>query len=132
MWSVNHSFHKKNENDFFTWVSLGLYLLWSVNHSFHKRNENDLSTWFSLGILLFCSVYHCLPHFSQDKPKLKEDYHHSTNMSSKYVLALFCLNVATFCAGCYVLIVEEIIDHVLKENIWNEKKSCWVVRLIFK
>ena len=52
-----------------------------------------------------------------DKPKLKEDYHHSTSMSSKYVLALFCLNVETFCAGCYVLIVEEIIDHDLKENI---------------
>ena len=25
---------------------------------------------------------------NSDKPKLKEDYHHSTNMSSKYVLAL--------------------------------------------
>ena len=56
--NVYHSFHKRNENYFFTWVSLGIYLLWSVSHSFHKRNENYFSTWVSLGILLLCSVYH--------------------------------------------------------------------------
>ena len=70
LWSVNHSFHKRNENDFFTWVSLGLYLLWSVNHSFHKRNENDFSTWFSLGILLFCSVYHIFHKINQNWKKI--------------------------------------------------------------
>ena len=51
-------FHKRKENDFFTWVSLGIYLLWSVSHSFHRRNKNDFCTWVSLGILLLCSVYH--------------------------------------------------------------------------
>ena len=69
LWSVNHSFHKRNENDFSTWVSLGLYLLWSVNHSFHKRNENDFSTWFSLGILLLSSVYHIFHKINQNWKK---------------------------------------------------------------
>ena len=53
MWSVNHNFHKRNENDFFTWVSLGIFLLWSC---FHKRHENDFFTWVSLGIFLLFSV----------------------------------------------------------------------------
>ena len=70
LWSVNHSFHMQNENDFFTWVYLGIYVLWSVNHCFHKRNENDFSTWFSLGILLFCSVYHIVHKINQNWKKI--------------------------------------------------------------
>ena len=58
LWSFNLSFHKRHENDFFTWVSLGIYLLWSVSHSFHKRNENDFCTWVSLGIFMLWSVNH--------------------------------------------------------------------------
>ena len=56
VWSVNHSIHKRNENEFFTWVSLGIFLLGSVNHSFHKRNENYFFTWVSLGIFLVWSL----------------------------------------------------------------------------
>ena len=73
---VNHSFHKRNENELTTvftrenlvgkhplhmpcirtsWVG---FLLWSVYHIFHKRYKNDFSTWVSLGILLLCNVYH--------------------------------------------------------------------------
>ena len=37
-------------------ISLGIFLLWSVNHSFHQRNENDFSTWVSLCILLLCAT----------------------------------------------------------------------------
>ena len=70
LWSVNRSFHKRNENDFFTWVSLGIFLLWSVNHSFHKRNENDFSTLFSLGILLFYSFYHSFHKINQNWKKI--------------------------------------------------------------
>ena len=69
LWSVNHSFRKWNENDFFTWVSLGIYLLWSIYNSFHKRNENDFSTWFSLGILLLSSVYHIFHKINQNWKK---------------------------------------------------------------
>ena len=56
LWSVNHSIHKRNENYFFTWVSLGIFLVWSFNISFHKRHENDFFTWVSLGIFLLFSV----------------------------------------------------------------------------
>ena len=58
LWSVNHKFHRRNENDIYIWVSSGILLLWSVNHTFHKINENEFFTWVSLGILLSCSVYH--------------------------------------------------------------------------
>ena len=58
LWSVNHSFPKRNENDFFTWVSLGIFLLWSVNHSFHKRNENELLA------MLFNLLKHLWLYFS--------------------------------------------------------------------
>ena len=88
--SVNHSFHKRNENDFFTWVSLGIFLLWSVNHSFHKRNENDFFTWVSLGILFLCIVYHIFHKINQNWKKIITTSI-STNMS-KYVLALFWKN----------------------------------------
>ena len=57
--SVYHIFHKRNENEFFTWVCLDIFLLWSVNHSFHKQNENDFFTWVHLGIYLLWSVNHC-------------------------------------------------------------------------
>ena len=53
LWSVNHSLHTRNKNDFFTWVSLGIFLLRSFNLSFHKRHENDFFTWVSLGIFKF-------------------------------------------------------------------------------
>ena len=56
LWSVNHSFHNRNKNGFFKWVSLGIFLLWSVNHSIHKRNENYFFTWVSLGIFLLFIV----------------------------------------------------------------------------
>ena len=58
MWSVNQSFHKRNENEFCTWVSLGILLLCSVYHIFHKRNENEFSKLGSLGIFLLWSVSH--------------------------------------------------------------------------
>ena len=45
--SVNHIFHKRNENEFSTLGCLCIFLLWSVSHSFHKRNENDFATWVS-------------------------------------------------------------------------------------
>ena len=35
-------------------MSLGIFLLWSVNHSFHKRNENDFFTWVSLDMVAVC------------------------------------------------------------------------------
>ena len=58
LWSVNCSFHKRNENDFLTCVSLGIFLLGSLNHSFPKRNENDFFTWVTLGIYLLWSANH--------------------------------------------------------------------------
>ena len=58
LWSVNCSFHKRNENDFFTWVYLGIFLLGSLNHSFPKRNENDFFTWVTLGIYLLWRANH--------------------------------------------------------------------------
>ena len=41
-------------DDFSTWVSLGSFLLWSVNHSFHKRFENDFFTWVFLDMVAVC------------------------------------------------------------------------------
>ena len=46
---ISNDSDKPKQDDFFTWVSLGIYLLWSANHRFHKRNKNDFFTWFSLG-----------------------------------------------------------------------------------
>ena len=67
VWSVNHSFHERNENDFSTWFSLGL-LLCSVYHIFYKRNENEFFTLVSLGIFLLWSVKYSF-HKRNKKPK---------------------------------------------------------------
>ena len=59
-------------DDYSTWVSLCISLLWSVNHSFHKRNKNYFSTWVSLDISV--SVFHSCWHLKHDDSLAKYPY----------------------------------------------------------
>ena len=86
--------------DFVTWVSLGIFLLWSVNHSFHKRLENDFFTWVSLDMVAVCVP---LWHLKHDDSLTKYRVNHIFTRGTKITSPLLHMNLFKVFSCCEVL-----------------------------